>query len=101
MDRLGDGFSSFVYSNWQLISSDVEVAIEGSEAYGEKVAPARFEPVLEGYGSSGEERFVRAFVEGSSGNGNGSEVFNDLAMEIKLVSDGVAGDESIVYGIDL
>lgn len=53
LDLLGDGYSSFTWAPAQMISNNVEVAIEGSRDYGTKVSAASFEPNCEAYASSG------------------------------------------------
>lgn len=49
LDLLGDGYSSFTWAPAQMISSTVDVAIQGSRAYGTNVSAASFDPNCEAY----------------------------------------------------
>lgn len=49
MDLLNDGFSSFTWAPAQMISSNMEIAINGSRAYGTTVYPATFQPGCDAY----------------------------------------------------
>jgi hypothetical protein len=49
VDLLGDGYSSFTYSEYILVSSDSVIAQQGSQAYGLKAIPANFTPSLDAY----------------------------------------------------
>ncbi|KAF7554051.1 hypothetical protein G7046_g6924 [Stylonectria norvegica] len=60
LDLLGDGYSSFRWAPHQLITSTNVVAIEGSEAYGTDVAPAKFNPQCDAYGGGKHETYFKA-----------------------------------------
>ncbi len=49
VDLLGDGYSSFAYSNYILLSSDSLIAQEGAASYGQIPIPANFTPTLDAY----------------------------------------------------
>lgn len=49
MDLLGDGYSSFAYSKYLLITSNNTIAIAGAASDGTIVAPSTFSPDLEAY----------------------------------------------------
>ncbi|RCI14795.1 hypothetical protein L249_6476 [Ophiocordyceps polyrhachis-furcata BCC 54312] len=52
VDRLRDGYSSFRWTGTMLITEGSE-AINGSEGYGIRVHPARFDPVCDAYKDQG------------------------------------------------
>lgn len=49
VDILSDGYSSFVYQEYLLLTSTSTIAITGTEVYGTVVVPATFQPELEAY----------------------------------------------------
>lgn len=49
LDFLGDGYSSFRWAPAQLISSDHDIAVEGSRAYGTAVSRATWDPPCDAY----------------------------------------------------
>jgi len=49
VDLLGDGYSSFAYEKYILVSSDNLVAQEGAAVYGEIPIPTNFTPSLDAY----------------------------------------------------
>ena len=49
VDRLGDGYTSFAYGDWMLVSATNLVALLGTGAYGNLVAAARFDPPCDAY----------------------------------------------------
>ncbi|KAJ4425232.1 hypothetical protein N0V82_000042 [Gnomoniopsis sp. IMI 355080] len=49
VDLLGDGYSSFTWAPAQMISSTMEIAINGSRDYGTTVYPSSFEPGCDAY----------------------------------------------------
>ncbi|CAN8095532.1 unnamed protein product [Discula destructiva] len=49
VDLLGDGYSSFTWAPAQMISSTVDIAIDGSRDYGTTVYPASFQPSCDAY----------------------------------------------------
>jgi len=50
VDLLGDGYSSFVYEKYLLLTATNAVAIAGTEMYGIGAVPATFDPPNEAYG---------------------------------------------------
>lgn len=69
LDLLGDGYSSFTWAPAQMISNNVEAAIEGSKAYGTTVTAAAFQPNCE------------AYMSAASGNGHGAVSFSANATD--------------------
>lgn len=67
LDLLGDGYSSFTWAPAQMISASVQVAIEGSQAYGTTVSASAFEPNCEAYARSanGSATFTANATDGS------------------------------------
>lgn len=64
VDLLGDGYSSFTYNKYLLISNG-SLAIAGANASGSIVPPAIFQPDLEAYAfapSSTDEIFLSAYT---------------------------------------
>jgi hypothetical protein len=49
VDLLGDGYSSFAYEKYILLSSDNLIAQAGAAAYGQIPAPSNFTPSLDAY----------------------------------------------------
>ncbi|KFY63313.1 hypothetical protein V496_04027 [Pseudogymnoascus sp. VKM F-4515 (FW-2607)] len=52
VDLLGDGYSSFVYGKYLILTGTNTAAIEGSEAYGQIVIPSTFKPENNSYAFS-------------------------------------------------
>lgn len=50
VDRLGDGYSHFLYENRILLTYSNAIVIAGAASYGQIVVPARFIPQDEAYG---------------------------------------------------
>ena len=71
VDLLGDGYSSFAYSTYILLSSDSVIAQQGAQAYGEIPVPTNFTPSLNAYafesvGDDSQEIFLDAYTNLSS-----------------------------------
>ena len=49
VDLLGDGYTSFLWTPSQLISSDNLAAIQGGQNYGQVIYPATFDPPCDAY----------------------------------------------------
>jgi hypothetical protein len=50
VDLLGDGYSSFAYTSYLLVTATNLIAIGGSLLYGTPTIPSTFEPLNEAYG---------------------------------------------------
>jgi len=63
VDLLGDGYSSFAYKSYLLITQTNPLAIAGSMAFGTPTFPATFSPVDEAYGydASSMTTFLNAY----------------------------------------
>jgi hypothetical protein len=74
VDILGDGYSSFTYNQYLLITGTHTVALEGAAADGTTAVPASFDPNLETYAyvpcnekpRSKDEIYLNAFTNLSS-----------------------------------
>jgi len=74
VDLLGDGYSSFAYSKYILLSSDSLVAQQGAASYGQVPVPSNFTPNLDAYAfqnaeivdASSQEIYLDAFTNLSS-----------------------------------
>ncbi|KFY99481.1 hypothetical protein V500_01359 [Pseudogymnoascus sp. VKM F-4518 (FW-2643)] len=66
VDLLGDGYSSFVYGKYLILTGTNTAAIECSEAYGQIVTPATFKPENNSYAfshsSKGRQIFLNAYT---------------------------------------
>jgi hypothetical protein len=49
VDLLGDGYSSFAYEKYILLSSDSLIAQQGAVSYGQIPIPTNFTPSLDAY----------------------------------------------------
>lgn len=70
VDLLGDGYSSFVYGKYLILTGTNTVAIGGSEAYGQIAIPATFKPENNSYAFShpsrgGQEIYLNAYTNES------------------------------------
>ncbi|KFZ18836.1 hypothetical protein V501_00990 [Pseudogymnoascus sp. VKM F-4519 (FW-2642)] len=70
VDLLGDGYSSFVYGKYLILTGTNTIAIGGSEAYGQIAIPATFKPENNSYAFShpsrgGQEIFLNAYTNES------------------------------------
>jgi hypothetical protein len=68
VDLLGDGYSSFAYDLYNLITSTNSIALGGAASYGEIAVPTKFTPSGQAYG------FVP--FEGKSKNPSGAIFLN-------------------------
>lgn len=74
VDLLGDGYSSFAYEKYILISSDNLVALGGAASYGQIPVPTNFTPSLDAYAfksadmvdKGSQEIFLDAYTDLSS-----------------------------------
>ncbi|OBT89193.1 hypothetical protein VE02_01667 [Pseudogymnoascus sp. 03VT05] len=62
VDLLGDGYSSFVYGKYLILTGTNTAAIGGSEAYGQIAIPATFKPENNSYAFSHSSRRQEIFL---------------------------------------
>ncbi|KUJ22343.1 uncharacterized protein LY89DRAFT_575724 [Mollisia scopiformis] len=97
VDLLGDGYSSFSWNKYLLISANNTIAIEGAAAGGTIVPPTTFDPDLEAYAfvpPSGHEIFLNAYTNLSTTQPAVATNFKNVTNQ-PIFTDGLTCDNQI------